>query len=63
MSLNGNAIRALRQVVLLDDQVRNTALDLGRMSEEVTNLRDRGSRLEGTLAGDGASAPRDRRWT
>jgi len=30
--------------------VRNTAVDLARMSQEVADLRDRVSRLEGMLA-------------
>ena len=50
MSLYGDAIRALRQVILLDERVRNTAVDLARMSQEVADLRDRVSRLEGLLA-------------
>ncbi|MGH7101091.1 MAG: hypothetical protein ACREFJ_01750 [Acetobacteraceae bacterium] len=53
MSLYREAIAALRQVLLLDERVRNSALDLARISEEVANLRDRVSRLEGTLAGLG----------
>ena len=50
MSLYGDAIRALRQVILLDERVRNTAVDLAQMSKEVADLRDRVSRLEGMLA-------------
>ena len=50
MSLYGDAIRALRQVILLDERVRNSAVDLARMSQEVADLRDRVSRLEGMLA-------------
>lgn len=50
MSLYGDAIRALRQVILLDERVRNTAVDLARMSQELADLRDRVSRLEGMLA-------------
>lgn len=50
MSLYGDAIRALRQVILLDERVRNTAVDLTRMSQEVADLRDRVSRLEGMVA-------------
>ena len=50
MSLYGDAIRALRQVILLDERVRNTAVDLARMSQEIADLRDRVSRLEGMLA-------------
>ena len=50
MSLYGDAIRALRQVILLDERVRNTSADLVRMSQELTDLRDRVSRMEGMLA-------------
>ena len=50
MSLCGDAIKALRQVILLDERVRNTAVDLARMSQEVADLRDRVSRLEGIVA-------------
>jgi hypothetical protein len=50
VSLYGDAIRALRQVILLDERVRNTAVDLTRMSQEVADLRDRVSRLEGMVA-------------
>jgi hypothetical protein len=38
----------LRQVILLDERVRNSAIDL--LSQEVADLRDRVSRLEGMLA-------------
>jgi hypothetical protein len=66
VSLYGDAIRALRQVILLDERVRNTAVDLAQMSKEVADLRDRVSRLEGTLAAGmalsrEANPPRDRR--
>jgi hypothetical protein len=66
VSLYGDAIRALRQVILLDERVRNTAADLARISQEVADLRDRVSRLEGMLAAvvapsRGASPPRNRR--
>ena len=50
MSLYGDAIRALRQVILLDERVRNTSLDVVRVSQELADLRDRVSRLEGMLA-------------
>jgi hypothetical protein len=50
VSLYGDAIRALRQVILLDERVRNTALDLARISQEVADLRDRVSRLEVMVA-------------
>ena len=50
MSLYGDAVRALRQVILLDERVRNTAVDMARMSQEIADLRDRVSRLEGMLA-------------
>ena len=66
MSLYGDAIRALRQVILLDERVRNTAVDLARMSQEVADLRDRVSPLEGMMAAGmalsrKASSQRDRR--
>ena len=66
MSLYGDAIRALRQVILLDERVRNTAVDTARISQEVADLRDRVSRLEGMLAAGlalsrEADARRDRR--
>ncbi|HVH76543.1 MAG TPA: hypothetical protein VM755_16625 [Stellaceae bacterium] len=51
MSLYGDAIWALRQVILLNERVRNTALDVERLSAEISNLRDRVSRLEGMLSG------------
>ena len=50
MSLYGDAIKAFRQVILLDERVRNTATYLARMSQEIADLRDRVSRLEGMLA-------------
>jgi len=50
VSLYGDAIKALRQVILLDERVRNTAVDLARMSQEIADLRDRVSRLEGIVA-------------
>src|SRR5216683_6673595 len=66
VSLYGDAIRALRQVILLDERVRNTAGDLARISHEVADLRDRVSRLEGMVAAGMAlsreeNLPRDRR--
>ena len=66
MSLYGDAVKALRQVILLDERVRNAAVDLERVSQEVTDLRDRVSRLEGMLAAGvvlsrEANPPRDRR--
>lgn len=57
MSLYGDAIRALRQVILLDERVRNTAVDLARMSQELADLRDRVSRLEGMVAAGMALSP------
>ena len=50
MSLYDGAIRALRQVILLDERARNSAIDLARLSQEIADLRDRVSRLEGMLA-------------
>jgi len=66
VSLNGDAIEALRQVILLDKRVRNTAVDVARMSQELADLRHRVSRLEGMLAAlmapsRGASPPREAR--
>jgi hypothetical protein len=66
VSLYGDAIRAIRQVILLDERVRNTATDLGRISQELADLRDRVSRLEGMAAAGmalsrEAEPPRDRR--
>jgi hypothetical protein len=66
VSLYGDPIRPLRQVILLDERVRNTAVDLARMSQEVADLRDRLSRLEGMVAAGmalsrEANPPRDRR--
>ena len=56
MSLYGDAIGALRQVILLDERMRNTALDVERLSAEMADLRDRVSRLEGMLAGGALGA-------
>ena len=66
MSLYGDAIKALRQVILLDERVLNTAVDMARMSQELADLRDRVSRLEGIVAAGmalsrEANPPRDRR--
>jgi hypothetical protein len=66
VSLYGDAIRALRQFVLLDERVRNTATDLARISQELADLRDRVSRLEGIVAASmagssGSNSPRNRR--
>ncbi len=63
MSLYSDAIRALRQVILLDERVRNIATDVTRLSEEIADLRDRVSRIEGMLAAGmlptrGGSGPR-----
>jgi hypothetical protein len=65
VSLYGDAVKALRQVILLDERVRNTAVDVARMSQEIVDLRDRVSRLEGMLAAGMALAreatqPRER---
>jgi hypothetical protein len=66
VSLYGDAIGALRQVILLDERVRNSAVDLARISQDVADLRDRVSRLEGMLAAGmalsrEATRPRDQR--
>jgi len=58
VSLYGDAIRALRQVILLDERLRNTSSDLTRISQELADLRDRVSRLEGMLAAS-MVAPRE----
>lgn len=50
MSLYGDAINAFRQVILLDERVRGTVADVARLTQEVGDLRDRVSRLEGMLA-------------
>jgi len=50
VSLYGDAIRALRQVILLDERVRNTAVDPAAMSQAVADLHDSVSRLEGMVA-------------
>src|SRR3984893_1497765 len=65
VSLYGDAIRALRQVILLDERVRNSAVDRAWISQEVADLRDRASRLEGMLVAGmalsrEANPPRDR---
>jgi hypothetical protein len=61
VSLYGDAIKALRQIILLDERVRNTALDVARLSEAVADLRDRVGRIEGMLAagmaGSAAAGP------
>ena len=57
MNLYGDAIKALRQVILLDERVRTTSLDLARIGQEVAHLRDRVSRLEGILAAMMARPP------
>jgi hypothetical protein len=61
MSLYGDALRAIRQVILLDERVRTLAADTERMSREVRDLRDRISRIEGMLAASLGSAGRTRR--
>src|SRR5437667_3025356 len=50
VSLYGDAVRALRQVILLDERVRNTAVDPAAMSQAVADLHDSVSRLEGMVA-------------
>jgi hypothetical protein len=61
VSLYGDAIKALRQVILLDERVRTFAVDVERMSREVADLRDRVSRIEGMLAAGIAASRRPRR--
>jgi hypothetical protein len=45
-----DALIVLRQVILLDERVRNTSLDDARIVAEFVDLRDRVSRLEGMPA-------------
>ena len=61
MSLYGDAVSALRQVILIDERVRNTAADLARISQEIVDLRERVSRLEGMVAAGIAVGRSDRR--
>jgi hypothetical protein len=50
VSLYGAAIKALGQVILLDERVRNGSAALARISQEIADLRDRVSRIDGILA-------------
>jgi hypothetical protein len=66
VSLYGEAIKALRPIIPIDERLCATALDLVRISHEVVDLRERMSRLEGMLAASlagarGPSSLRDRR--
>ena len=61
MSIYGDAIRALRQVILLEERVRTATRDIQRLSNGTSDLRDRVSRLEGMLSGGVARLPPPRR--
>ncbi|MCF3948176.1 hypothetical protein [Acidiphilium iwatense] len=51
MSLYGDAIAAMRRVVLIDERVIRATDQLRDVSAEVQSLRDRVSRLEGMITG------------
>ncbi|MCW8308752.1 MAG: hypothetical protein B7Z67_14050 [Acidiphilium sp. 21-60-14] len=51
MSLYGEAIAAMRRIVLLDDRVTQLAEQNRDLTVVVQDLRDRVSRLEGMIAG------------
>lgn len=55
MSLYGDAIAAMRRVVLLDERVVRASEQLRDLALEVRSLRDRVSRLEGVIVGLTAS--------
>jgi hypothetical protein len=40
VSLYGDAMRALCQVILLDERGRNSSANLARMAQEIADLRD-----------------------
>ncbi len=63
MSLYGEAIAAMRRIVLLDDRVTQLAEQNRDLTLVVQELRDRVSRLEGMIAGMtvGSSSNRPRR--
>ncbi|HEU0157319.1 MAG TPA: hypothetical protein VFQ82_14700 [Stellaceae bacterium] len=61
MSLYGDAVRALRRVILIEERVRNTAADLARISQDIVDLRERASRLKGMVAAPMAVGRSDRR--
>lgn len=57
MSLYGDAMAAMRRVVLLDERVVRASEQLRDLALEVQSLRDRVSRLEGVIVGLTASHP------
>lgn len=63
MSLYGEAIAAMRRIVLLDDRVTQLAEQNRDLTLVVQELRDRVSRLEGMIAGMtvGSASNRPRR--
>lgn len=63
MSLYGEAIAAMRRIVLLDDRVTQLAEQNRDLTLVVQELRDRVSRLEGMIAGMtvGSASSRPRR--
>lgn len=56
MSLYGDAISAMRRVVLIDERVVRATDNLRELSGDVRDLRERVSRLEGMIAGLTAGA-------
>lgn len=46
MSLYGEAIAAIRSVILIDERVQSVARKLDRLADEVRNMKDRLIRLE-----------------
>jgi hypothetical protein len=61
VSIYGDAIRALRQIILLDERAQQAAGDIERLTREVVDLRDRVSRIEGMLAAGAGAARGPRR--
>ena len=65
MSAFGDALQAIRQVVLLhsqvealDQRITSMAADFAGMTEAVSSLRDRVARLEGFIEGAAAASKR-----
>lgn len=46
MTLYGEAIAAIRSVILIDERVQSVAQKLDRLADEVRNMKDRLIRLE-----------------
>jgi hypothetical protein len=46
MSLYGEAIAAIKSVILIDERVQSVASKLDRLADEVRNMKDRLVRLE-----------------